>query len=113
MGLTLYLHRLSILAVSVSVVLAVVIGVFYFFKYTGLAYNLKPAAEKVKYLQEHGVPVVYMRDYQGQLQFLGRLIQPIDVVTNHEALKWANAHPDGYLISVEKKKEADFSYIQR
>ena len=113
LGLTLYLRQLSILAVSTSVVLAIVIGFFCFFKYTGLAYNLKPAAEKVKYLHAHDIPVAYVGNYQGQFHFLGRLTQAIDVVANDQVRHWASTHPDGYLITVEKQKDTNVSYIQR
>jgi hypothetical protein len=29
-------------------------------KYTGLAYNLQPAADKVRFFQEQGIPVAYV-----------------------------------------------------
>lgn len=112
LGITLYFRQLSILAVSTSVVLAIVIGFFCFFKYTGLAYNLKPAAEKLKYMQEHDMPVAYAGKYQGQFHFLGRLTHAIEIVENGQALSWASAHPDGYLISLEEKKDTNVSYIQ-
>ena len=113
LGVTFYLRQLSILAVSVAVVFAVVTGYFYFFKFTGLAYNLKPAAEKVKYLQTQGVSVAYLGSYQGQFHFLGRLTQPIEIVPYHQNYDWAGEHLDGYLISLEKKKDTNVSYIQR
>ncbi len=112
-ALTLYLRQLSVLAVSVSLVIAIVIGFFCFFKYTGLAYNLRPAAEKVKDMQTHDTPVAYVNNYQGQFHFLGRLTQAIEVVDYNQLNSWANAHPDGYLISVEKKKDTNVSYIQK
>jgi len=111
--LTLYLRRLSILAVSTSVVLAIFIGFVCFFQYTGLAYNLKPAAEKVKYFQAHHIPVAYVGNYQGQFQFLGRLTQAIEVIPPDESLNWTTAHPAGYLISLEKKADNNTSYSQR
>lgn len=112
-GLTLYLRQLPVLAVSVAVVFSVVIGFFYFFKYTGLAYNLKPVAEKVKYLQKHDISVAYLGKYQGQFHFLGRLTKAIEVVPYDQNFDWASAHPDGYLITLEKKKDTRVSYIQR
>ncbi|BCG63394.1 MAG: hypothetical protein methR_P1104 [Methyloprofundus sp.] len=111
--LTLYLRRLSILAVSTSVVLAIFIGFICFFQYTGLAYNLKPAAEKVKYFQTHNIPVAYVGNYQGQFQFLGRLTQAIEVIPPEESLNWATAHLAGYLIYLEKKADNNVSYSQR
>ena len=113
LGLTLYLRQLSILAVSVSVVVSIVVGFFCFFKYTGLAYDLKPAAEKVKHLQAQGIPIAYVNNYQGQFHFLGGLTQPIDVVAYNQIISWASTHPDGYLMAVEKQKDTNVSYIQR
>ncbi|NOQ15313.1 MAG: glycosyltransferase [Methyloprofundus sp.] len=113
LGVTLYLRQLSILAVSMSVVFAAVTGYFYFFKFTGSAYDLKPAAEKVKYLQEQGIAVAYLGPYHGQFHFLGRLTQPIEVVPYRHNYDWAGEHPDGYLISLEKQQGAHVSYMQR
>jgi len=113
LGLTGWQRQLSVFAVSASVVLAIFIGFICFFKYTGLAYDLQPAADQVKSFQEHAIPVAYLHNYQGQFHFLGRLTQPIEVVPNTQVLTWAEAHPNGYLISVESEPDSSAHYMQR
>ncbi len=113
LGITLYFRQLSIFTVSTAVIFSIVIGFFCFFKYTGLAYNLTPAAEKVKAMQENNISVTYVDDYQGQFNFLGRLTQAIEVINTSQIIDWATAHPNGYLISVENKKDNNINYIQR
>ena len=106
-------RQLSIFAVSTSVVLAIFIGFICFFKYTGLAYDLKPAADKVKFFQEQGIPVAYLQNYQGQFHFLGRLTLPIEVVPREDKMQWAADHSEGYLISVQRDADPLASYMQR
>jgi len=113
LAFTWYQRQLSIFAVSTAMVLAIFIGFIYFFKYTGLAYDLKPVAEKVKSFQEQGIPVAYVHNYQGQFHFLGRLTQPIEVVPREDRVQWAVDHPEGYLISVQRDADPLASYRQR
>lgn len=113
LAFTWYQRQLSVFAVSISIVLAIFIGFIYFFKYTGLTYNLQPAADKVRFFQEQGIPVAYVHNYQGQFHFLGRLTQPIEVVPRDGRVQWAADHPEGYLISVQRDADPLASYKQR
>lgn len=100
-------------ALSAAVVAAVFAGFIFFFRYVGLAYDLRPAALQVKSFNEQGVPYVYVGNYQGQLNFLGRLTEPLPVLaTAAEAERWALSHPAGYLVSLEKDKPEDVFYMQ-
>ncbi|MGR8952112.1 MAG: ArnT family glycosyltransferase [Gammaproteobacteria bacterium] len=110
--ITLYCRKLSISALTASVITAIFISFIWFFKFTGLSYNLSPAALKIKYFQTHNIPVLFVGDYQGQFNFLGRLEQPITVMSRKKARHWARQHPDGFLISLNKSKPEQAYYVQ-
>ena len=104
--------KLSPPALASVVVSAIFIGFIFFFQYTGLQYNLRPAALKLKAFNEQQIPTAYVGDYQGQLHFLGRLKQALQVIKPEQAADWARQHPNGYLIYLEKTKPAQAAYIQ-
>ena len=110
--LTLYRRRLSVAAVSLALVAAVFAGFGYFFQYNGLAYNLSPAAQQVRTFNEQDVPYAFVGNYQGQLQFLGRLSQPMPILAANQVEAWVGQHAEGYLISVEKQKPLQAFYVQ-
>ncbi len=62
------------------------------------AYDLAPLARELARLQAAGVPLAHVGKYHGQFHFLGRLTRPIAEVPEWEALDWARAHPEGYLV---------------
>ena len=99
-----YLRRLTVAAVSIALVAVVFAGFGFFFRYNGLAYNLSPAAQQVIGFNEQGVPYAFVGNYQGQLQFLGRLLQPMPTLSANQVMAWAEQHTQGYLISVERQK---------
>jgi 4-amino-4-deoxy-L-arabinose transferase-like glycosyltransferase len=111
--ITVYWRRLSVLSVSSALVVAVFIGFICFFRYTGLAYDLRPAALQLKALYARGIPCAFVGNYQGQLHFLGRLTQPLQNLSASEVPEWMQQHADGYLLSVEKDKPADAFYFQQ
>jgi hypothetical protein len=110
--LVLYRRQLSVWLVSTTVVVTVFVGFLAFFHYTGLAYDLRPAAMQVKALQEHGSACVFVNTYHGQFQFLGRLTQTIPSITSEEVLQWAQQHPNGYLLSIETEQPEEALYFQ-
>jgi len=110
--ITLFLRRLTVASVSIALVSAVFAGFVCFFQYNGLAYNLSPAAQQLKAFNQQGIPYAFVGNYQGQLQFLGRLTQPMPILSVNQAADWAERHRDGYLISVEKQKPAQAFYMQ-
>ncbi|MGR8931858.1 MAG: ArnT family glycosyltransferase [Gammaproteobacteria bacterium] len=109
---TWYRKKLSVSALASAIVMAVFIGFIFFFQYTGLQYNLRPAALKLKAFNEELIPTAYVGDYQGQLHFLGRLTEPLTVIDPAQIPAWTQAHPNGYLIYLEKKKPDHAAYIQ-
>ncbi|OQW77493.1 MAG: glycosyltransferase [Proteobacteria bacterium ST_bin11] len=105
-------RQLSVAAASTALVAAIFVGFLFFFRYAGAAYNLAPAALQVQALNEQSVPYVYVGNYQGQLNFLGRLTQPLPVLPLEKLADWAAQHADGYLVSLEKNKPSDAVYLQ-
>lgn len=69
-----------------------------------LAYDLEPAAKRVKAFQDQERPVAYVGKYHGQFQFLGRLVQPL--VSLHsipDGQAWAKDNPTGIVIATLRK----------
>ncbi|MCQ8104826.1 glycosyltransferase family 39 protein [Methylomonas sp. SURF-2] len=105
-------RRLPVAALSTGMVTAIFIGFIFFFRYTGLQYNLRPAADMLKQLNQQQIPTAFVGDYQGQLHFLGRITQPLEVIEHRQVADWAGRHPNGYLIYLEKTKPARADYLQ-
>lgn len=55
---------------------------------------------------------MFVGNYQGQFNFLGRLSQPLTTIHKYETLQWAKQHPNGYMISVEKQQPEQALYVQ-
>lgn len=71
-----------------------------------LAYDLEPAAKRVKVWQDEGRPVAYIGKYHGEFQFLGRLTQPLSTMqTLSEGKAWASTHPTGLIIATMRKDD--------
>lgn len=63
------------------------------------AYDLRAFSARLAELQAAQRPIAHVGKYHGQFHFLGRLREPLAVVNNRKsALRWARAHPEGYLI---------------
>ena len=112
LSVTVYQRQLSVFAVSSAVITAIFIGFICFFQYTGLAYNLVPAAQQVAEFNQQHIPYAFVGNYQGQLHYLGRLTQPIPIIASEQAKEWVMQHPGGYLISLENKPAAATTYQQ-
>jgi 4-amino-4-deoxy-L-arabinose transferase-like glycosyltransferase len=62
------------------------------------AYDLRAISERLAQLQAEQRPIAHVGKYHSQFHFLGRLREPLEAITPPEALDWARAHPDGYLV---------------
>ena len=109
---TLHYRKASAWVTSTTVISAVFVGFLCFFHDTGLQYNLRPAAQKVAELDSQYIPLAFVGDYQGQLHFLGRLTRPIKVINKQQTREWAQQHPSGILISLEKAEPQQALYAQ-
>ncbi|WP_367154923.1 ArnT family glycosyltransferase [Methylomonas sp. HYX-M1] len=104
--------RLPIAAIAAAMTVSICIGFFYFFRDAGSQYDLRPAANFLKQLDEQQIPNAFIGDYQGQLHFLGRLTQPIAVIQPQQAKDWYRQHPNGYLLSVNREKPERAGFLQ-
>jgi hypothetical protein len=65
---------------------------------SGLAFDIRPMGQRLKALQEAGVPLAHNGDYAGQYQFVGRMVDEPEAVSRVEIAAWFKAHPDGKVI---------------
>lgn len=105
-------RKLSVIALSTALVTAIMIGFFFFFHYTGLQYNLRPASLMLKEFDDQQIPTAFVGNYQGQFNFLGRMTQPLPVISSEQISSWVEQHPNGYLVSIEKHKPENAAYTQ-
>lgn len=105
-------RQLSVYMLSAAVVIAIFLSFFFFFKYNSINYDLTPAAIRVRQMDENSVPYVFVGNYQGQFQFLGRLTHPVPVIGQKQAKAWAAFHPEGVLISIEKDRPSSAVFTQ-
>ncbi|MEG3620231.1 glycosyltransferase family 39 protein [Magnetovibrio sp. PR-2] len=71
-----------------------------------IAFNLQPAAKRIKAWQDEGRPVLYVGKYHGEFQFLGRLIQPLDNFNEmRDVPAWSAEHPTGVVLATRSPKE--------
>ncbi|PPD31869.1 MAG: glycosyltransferase [Methylomonas sp.] len=111
-GLVVHFRKLSVMSLATALVGSAFIGFIFFFQYTGLQYNLRQAALLIKSYHERQIPTAFVGDYQGQFHFLGRLTQPLTIITPDSASAWAAQHPNGYLIYLEKNQPQQAAYSQ-
>jgi 4-amino-4-deoxy-L-arabinose transferase-like glycosyltransferase len=87
---------LAWIAASVAALLVIANAVFA----VGFAsrYDLGPAAAFLSEAERNGRTFATAPDYEGQYNFVARLIHPIDIVGGPQAAAWAMAHPRGLLL---------------
>jgi 4-amino-4-deoxy-L-arabinose transferase-like glycosyltransferase len=106
-GVLLMRRQLNVMSVAIAVVVAIFVGFICFFKYNDASYNLQPAALQVKAFNDQNVPVAFVGNYQGQLNFIGRLTQALPTLTPEQLADWSAQHSNGYLISLEKDRPVE------
>jgi 4-amino-4-deoxy-L-arabinose transferase-like glycosyltransferase len=94
--------RRLIIMVTFSVVLVVVVVRVGVFTAAAPAYDLHQVSHLIGEAQRWGRPVANLARYHGQYQFLGRLTEPLQVVSRGNALRWARENPDGLLLVYER-----------
>jgi hypothetical protein len=85
-----------------------------FFAVRGNRFDTAPPAQKIAQLMLENRAVAFYGDkYHGHFQFMGRLHQPIALITESDALtKFANQHPTGYiLVKYKDSKELPESWL--
>ena len=107
-----YWPKFSVLSISTAIVVVIFAGLIFFFQYNRDSYDLTPAALQVKAFNEQGIDYAFVGNYQGQLQYLGHLTQALPVLKSEQVSAWAEQHPQGYLISLEKQRPETAFRIQ-
>jgi len=88
-------YPLRMAVLSVVAVAIVEVGVL---RIGAPAYDLKQASRFIADAQAAGHPVATLERYHGQFGFYGRLTEPVLQLAPEEARRWAQQHPDGYLV---------------
>jgi 4-amino-4-deoxy-L-arabinose transferase-like glycosyltransferase len=91
----------------VALLSSAVLGVVYLgvFRVAAPAYDLRAASRVIAAAEAAGRPVASLSAYHGQFGFYGRLTRPIEILDRGQALDWAAAHPEGYLIAYYPGRE--------
>jgi len=68
--------------------------------------DLSTFSKKIASLQQKGIPVAHDQKYHDQFNFLGRLHDPIIVLTSKDKIaEFIQEHPDAMIITYRKKKD--------
>jgi hypothetical protein len=98
------LQNHAIKAIALSTIVAVFAVHFSVHRYLA-AQDISAFSHKISSLQQKGILVAHDKKYHDQFHFLGRLHEPIIVLTNKEKIdKFIQEHPDGMIITYRKKK---------
>jgi 4-amino-4-deoxy-L-arabinose transferase-like glycosyltransferase len=89
------------LTLVTTMVVALLLGAV--FQAAGPIYDIRPAALFLSGLQQNGAPVAHLGTYHNQYHFLGRLEQPLTTIRTSGLEKWADAHPDGYVVGYHRR----------
>jgi 4-amino-4-deoxy-L-arabinose transferase-like glycosyltransferase len=95
-----YRHGAALLAsATVVLFLSLHVGLF---QAIGNAYDMTAPARFLAGVQAEGRPVAHVGKYHGQFHFAGRLREPLTVVWPNDVRKWAEQHPDGFVVSYQR-----------
>ena len=101
-GTIAYTGSISPYQMPMTVILALVFSLAGFFSSTGNAFHLRQAAQTLDGYLAKGDPIAWAGKYDGQLQFLLRLDQPMTVIDGSESETWLTSHRNGHVISIER-----------
>ena len=75
-------------------------------------YQVKPMADLIASKQQQGFKVAHLAKYHGQYHFVGRLEQPLVVITGwgDKLKQWLLENPNDYVVFYQKTKRALRSY---
>ncbi|MGH8618005.1 MAG: ArnT family glycosyltransferase [Burkholderiales bacterium] len=95
-----YRHGAALLAsATVTLFLSLHVGLFQAF---GNAYDMAAPARFLAGVQAEGRPVAHVGKYHGQFHFAGRLREPLTVIWPNEVRRWAEQHPEGFVVSYQR-----------
>lgn len=105
-------RQASVISLGLACVVVTFLGLICFFRDVGLQYDLRPAAARLRQLNDEKIASAFVGDYQGQLNFLGRLTQALPVIKPGNVAEWLHQHPEGQLLALEGRKPDEAVYIQ-
>lgn len=94
----------SLLLCSVALFVIIHVGII---RVAMPAYDLRPMSAAIARAQQAGLPIAHVGKYIGQFQFLGRLHQPLTVISPQAITAWANSHPNGRIVVYYRKWHAE------
>jgi len=101
--------------------LGLMLGAHLIFRQVGWTYySMQTFADRLSALEKDGTPIAYWGKYNGDFNFLGRLLHPLDEISDKQKfLEWINAHNQGYVILIRQpdptisEDGADFAQFYR
>jgi len=66
-----------------------------------------PVARELAALQARKVPLAHLGKYHAVYNFVGRLREPIEILDPGEVRGWVAAHPEGRVLTVERRRVAE------
>jgi hypothetical protein len=98
----------KLVAANILVISFLFLGVIY---HTANAYDLREIGNTLKAIEEKDLPLAYLGNYAGQFDFIGRLINPPQVLTSAQLFTWTKEHAEGRVIIIFDGKP-DFEKIK-
>ncbi|WP_235185913.1 ArnT family glycosyltransferase [Methylomarinum vadi] len=98
-----YTRSISPYLLPVTMILALISSLMGFFSSTGNAFHLRQATQLLEKYREAGDSLAWAGKYDGQLQFLLRMTQPMAVIDKSAVDDWLASHSNGHVVSVERQ----------
>jgi hypothetical protein len=100
-------RKAGVLALSLASLLLIVIVHIGPVRVAAPAYDVRPAAARIREWQAEGRPIAHAGRYHGQFQFPGRLRRPVERIDPQQGRAWLRAHPTGKLIEYHRDWPVD------
>ena len=101
---------------SISILISIILPLS-FIKATEPSYDIVAISKEIHELQMNGETIAHLGKYHGQYQFLGRLKQPLEVVTEYNMCSWLIKNPQGKLVIYLGKEHSNLKqypdYMQK
>lgn len=101
---------------SISILISIILPLS-FIKATEPSYDIVAISKEIHELQMNGETIAHLGKYHGQYQFLGRLKQPLEVITEYNMCSWLIKNPQGKLVIYLGKEHSNLKqytdYMQK
>lgn len=68
-------------------------------------FDTRPMGERLKVLENQGIPIANAGAYNDQYQFYGRLLRPLQEISRAEIPAWLEKHPQGRVVTTLKRAQ--------